>query len=321
MFKSNKILAVIPILILFLFLLSGFAYAEGNKVGTVTCDMLNVRESASTSAKIVAQLPQGTKVKVLESSSEWYKINYNDSTGWVFSEFLSVRDEAIGIGTINASNVNIRADHSTSSKVLTRLNKGDKVDVFERFGDWYKIQLPGEKFGWVHKDFLYVKETNVSRGIVEDTAPKVENPDKKDEAASDEAASKEEEKSTQQKIVEYAKKFLGVRYRYGGSSPSGFDCSGFVQYVFKHFDIKLERTSESQGEHGEKVSKDELKVADLVFFDTNGGLNRIEHVGIYIGGGKFIHASSGRSTRKVVISDLTEGFYKKTYMRARRYVK
>jgi peptidoglycan endopeptidase LytE len=119
-----------------------------------------------------------------------------------------------------------------------------------------------------------------------------------------------------QSIITYSKKFLGVRYVWGGSTAKGFDCSGFVKYVFKHFGISLNRTSRSQASQGLKVKKANLKAGDLVFFDTNGGLNRINHVGIYIGGGKFIHSSS--SHKGVVISSLNKGFYSKTYMTARR---
>jgi N-acetylmuramoyl-L-alanine amidase len=108
---------------------------------------------------------------------------------------------------------------------------------------------------------------------------------------------------------------------YGGSSPSGFDCSGYVQYVFKQFGINLERVAADQAGQGTKVSKANLKPGDVVFFDTNGKNNYINHVGIYIGNGNFIHASSGSSKRKVVISDLSEGFYADAYMTARRFLK
>jgi cell wall-associated NlpC family hydrolase len=84
-------------------------------------------------------------------------------------------------------------------------------------------------------------------------------------------------------------------------ATKGFDCSGFVSYVFKKFGITLQRTSAGMGNGGKPVEKSALKPGDLVFFDTNGGLNRINHVGIYIGDGKFIHASSYLG-RKVTIS-------------------
>jgi N-acetylmuramoyl-L-alanine amidase len=87
----------------------------------------------------------------------------------------------------------------------------------------------------------------------------------------------------------------------------------------KHFDIKVDRSSDDQALNGKKISKSELKPGDMVFFDTNGGHNAIEHAGIYIGDGNFIHASSG-SAHKVTISNLNEGFYEKSYMWARRVI-
>lgn len=122
-----------------------------------------------------------------------------------------------------------------------------------------------------------------------------------------------------QNVVTYAKKFLGTRYVWGGNTTKGFDCSGYVKYVFKKFGVTLSRASYAQAKNGTYVKKANLKAGDLVFFDTNGGLNRINHVGIYIGGGKFIHCSSSHSG--VVISSITSGFYAKRYMTARRVLK
>jgi len=122
-----------------------------------------------------------------------------------------------------------------------------------------------------------------------------------------------------QKIIDFAKKFLGLRYIWGGTTTKGFDCSGFVKYVFKNSGITLNRTSSMQAKNGSYIKKANLMAGDLVFFDTNGGKNRINHVGIYIGSGKFIHSSSSHSG--VTISSITSGFYSESYMTARRVLK
>ncbi len=122
-----------------------------------------------------------------------------------------------------------------------------------------------------------------------------------------------------QSVADYAKRFLGTRYRWGGTTTKGFDCSGFTKYVYKKFGISISRVSRSQAKSGTYIKKANLRIGDLVFFDTNGGKNRINHVGIYIGGGKFIHSSS--SHKGVVISKINSGFYSKTYMTARRVLK
>lgn len=310
MFKQNKFTIVFPIVILTFFLVCSLAFAEGNRIGIVTGNDLNVRQSPDLSSEVLTQLSKGTKVKVISSSGDWYNISYNEVIGWVFAEYLSVRDEAIGEGTISGNGVNIRIEPDLSSDVITKLNKGEKVDVFERSGDWYKIQLPEQKYGWVFNQYIIVRDIIASR-----------NADGEVVSVSDSEIESDSGSTLGKQIVNYSQKFLGVRYKYGSSSPSGFDCSGLTHYVFKHFNIKLERTSNNQSKHGVRVSKKNLKAGDLVFFDTNGGLNAVNHVGIYIGNGKFIHASSGRSTKKVVISDMNSGFYAGAFMTARRYIK
>ncbi|MCE5172195.1 C40 family peptidase [Paenibacillus profundus] len=107
---------------------------------------------------------------------------------------------------------------------------------------------------------------------------------------------------------------LGITYKYGGTTTNGFDCSGFTKYVFDNFEIDLPRSSSSQFDVGEKVSKDELRPGDLVFFDTSGG-NGVSHVGIFVGDGKFAHASTDKGTR---IDKLSMDYYEKRYVGARR---
>ena len=113
-------------------------------------------------------------------------------------------------------------------------------------------------------------------------------------------------------VANYAYNFLGRPYVYGANGPNAFDCSGFTSYVYRHFGVSLPRTASSQFSAGSAVSRNNLAPGDLVFFNTVGYLG---HVGLYIGGGDFIHAaSSGR----VKISSLSEGYYRTRYAGARR---
>lgn len=116
-------------------------------------------------------------------------------------------------------------------------------------------------------------------------------------------------------ILQTAAKYLGTPYRYGGSSPGGFDCSGFVQYVYKQYGYNLPRTAASQASVGSRVDKSNLKPGDLVFFAC--GTSGISHAGIYTGNGQFIHSSSPRSGG-VIYSSLNDGYYEETYVGARR---
>ena len=115
-------------------------------------------------------------------------------------------------------------------------------------------------------------------------------------------------------IIATANQYLGSRYRYGGSSPQGFDCSGFVMYVFGRHGFNLPHSSRSLSTLGSAVSKAELQAGDLVFFKT-GGSKRINHAGIYIGAGKFIHASTNRG---ITIDTVNSGTYNQCYCCARR---
>lgn len=114
-------------------------------------------------------------------------------------------------------------------------------------------------------------------------------------------------------VLEYAKQFVGIRYRSGGESPSGFDCSGYVRYVFKNFGIDLVHTAAGQYKSGTVINRDELRPGDLVFFNTGG--NGINHSGIYIGNNQFIHASSSRGVR---VDSLSDSYWSKNYRGANR---
>jgi cell wall-associated NlpC family hydrolase len=112
------------------------------------------------------------------------------------------------------------------------------------------------------------------------------------------------------RVVSFARRFVGVRYSYGGSSPrSGFDCSGFVRYVYAHFGVSLPHSSYAQFGDGRRVARGRLRPGDLVFFDGLG------HVGLYVGNGRFIHAP--HTGTRVRIESLA-GWYSSRFDGARR---
>ena len=124
--------------------------------------------------------------------------------------------------------------------------------------------------------------------------------------------------NNEKELIKEAKKWLGTRYKYGGHSKSGTDCSGFVMEIYKSvYDIKMPRSSREQQEFCIRIKKSQLKIGDLVFFSTGKSKNRVSHVGIFIGKGKFIHASSSKG---VVISDLEQNYYIRTYHSSGRVV-
>lgn len=121
-------------------------------------------------------------------------------------------------------------------------------------------------------------------------------------------------------LIGYARSAIGVPYVPDGGSFSGFDCSGFTSYVFSRYGVSLPHSAAGQSAYGSYVSRSSLKAGDLVFFDTNGGHSSITHVGIYIGGGSFIDASSSRP-HSVTIDNINSNYYSSRYMTARRVLK
>ena len=113
-----------------------------------------------------------------------------------------------------------------------------------------------------------------------------------------------------QRVVEIARKQVGTPYRFGGTSPSGFDCSGLVRYVYAQVGVSLPHNAAKQYRYGSPVSRDRLEPGDPVFFD------RLRHSGIYIGGGHFIHAR--QTGKRVSIASLDASWYAKNWVGARR---
>jgi cell wall-associated NlpC family hydrolase len=122
---------------------------------------------------------------------------------------------------------------------------------------------------------------------------------------------------TQNAIISTAKKYMGVPYVWGGTTTDGFDCSGFTQYVMQQNGISLPRTAAEQFAVGTPVDKENLQTGDLVFFTTY--KPGASHVGIYMGDGNFINASS--SAKKIAITALNQTYYVEHYIGARRYTK
>jgi cell wall-associated NlpC family hydrolase len=119
------------------------------------------------------------------------------------------------------------------------------------------------------------------------------------------------------KLLDYAKYFKGGKYVWGGTSPEGFDCSGYVQYLYKKHNINLPRTAWAQSKKGQSVDKQHLEKGDLLFFltDKKRGIP-ITHVGIYLGNGEFIHAASKK--KGIIISPIFHGYYSKKFVLAKR---
>ena len=274
------------------------AAAASVGVGTVTADALRLRENASTESTILATAAKGDSVIILaDAGNNWYKVDYRSVQGYMSGEYLTVAttaDAAIGYGKVSAggSSLNLRSGAGTSYSIISSLPDGTIVEIVGIDNGWYKVQYSG-KTGYVSSDYMVtVKDSVGSRSTAE--------------AAASSAIGDQ--------IVAYAKQFLGTPYVYGGNGPNSFDCSGFTKYVYSHFGVTLNRTATDQLANGTAVSKSELQPGDLVFFRAN-TTKPVSHVGIYIGNGQFIHAST--NTYSVQIDTLSSGYYSRVYVYGR----
>ena len=260
--------------------------------GTVTADALRLRSTPAAEGEILATVSSGTNVVVLDEAEDgWYKVNYNSVEGYMSGEYLDVTTKAdtdLGYGKVDAdgSTLNMRAGASTSFDSLRSIPSGTVLELEGIYEGWYKVTYAGNT-GYVSSDYITIT-----------TEP----------ATSTSSALGEQ-------IVALAKQYLGTPYVLGGNGPSSFDCSGFTKYIYAQFGYTLNRTATDQLQNGVSVSRDELQPGDLVFFKYNTS-KPVSHVGIYIGNGEFIHASTNRYV--VQIDQMNTGHYANVFVYARR---
>ena len=291
---------------------AGTAIAPSNTVtsttgtaGTVKCSSsVNLRSAANTSSSILAELKNGTAVTVVSTANGWCKVTYPGKTGYIKQDYVSTTGSAsnntsASTGTAAvvkcSSTVNFRSAASTSSTVLGELKNGTAVTVLSTSNGWSKVSYAG-KTGYISAVYLVTASSG--------TAISPSNT-----AASVSISAK------RQSVLNYAAQFLGVPYVYGGSTPSGFDCSGFTSYVFKNTVGSIPRVAQAQYDATTRVSRDDLLPGDLVFFGSS--TSSISHVGIYVGSNQFIHAPS---TGDVVKYSSLTGSYATRYQGAGRVI-
>ena len=284
--------------------------ASAVSVGTVNASALRLRASDSTASSILTTVSRGEQVLVLSDSGSWCKVSYNYTEGYMYKDYLNISDscdEGLGSGVITASVLNVRGGPSTGYGVVGQLREGTVVDIGGLKSGWYQISY-GSTSGYVHPDYLSLRQDQTAS---RSAATGGSSSDTTSLSTADVSSSSE----IRQDIVAYAKNFIGTRYVYGGASPSGFDCSGLVYYVFKQHGYSLSRTASAQYGCGTKISKSELQPGDLVFFTYYGG-GSIQHSGIYIGGGQFIHSVKPGDT--VRITSMNDSYYLSNYYGACR---
>lgn len=259
--------------------------------GTVAAgsSVLNVRSEGTTSSTVLTKLSTGKQVELLgRTENNWYQISVDGITGFVSGEYLDVSEaDAAALPAIQdpfyvsvtASSLNIRSGAGTGTSKVGSLPKGSVVKVLETVDGWYRLEN-----GYISAEYAV-----------------------KCDAPSATAATRATSSSgIGQQIADLAKKYVGYPYVHGGSSPKGFDCSGFTSYLYRQFGITIARTVKGQLNNGRKVSRSEVQPGDILIYDTHGA--GASHACLYIGNGNFVHASTPKSGVK--INNMNQNYYK-----------
>ena len=255
---------------------------------------LNIRAGAGENEKIIGKLPSYAGCEILEDTNGWYKISSGGITGYVKSDYILTGDEAKQsamnhaelMAIVHADRLNARTEPSTDAKIWTQISENERYHVAEQLDGWVKIEFDesGEGDGDDEISAAYVSSEFVEVRYALSEAIKF--------------SPMEESASLRSRIVNYAMKFLGNPYVWGGTSlTKGADCSGFTMSVMKNFGISLPHYSGSQAKSGKRIKSSEMRPGDLVFYGNSRG--KINHVAMYIGNGQVINAASRRSGIKI----------------------
>ncbi len=261
--------------------------------GTVNAggSTLRMRAESNTGSTILKSLDHGTQVEVLTAvENGWYQIAHEGTTGYVSGDYLTVdAAEAAALPVeelptyvqITTSALNVRSGPGTEYEKVGQLGMGTVAEAVATLDGWYQLES-----GYISAEYAQeIDPSQMGQG---------------------------------QAIADFALQFVGYPYVYGGSSPSGFDCSGFTSYVYKQFGYSINRTASTQLDNGYAVSMSELQPGDLVMFKKGSTSKRATHVGLYIGNNQFVHAST--SSVGVIISSMSEAYYTTGFVGGRRLV-
>ncbi|MDD5945626.1 MAG: SH3 domain-containing protein [Clostridia bacterium] len=269
----------------------------------ITEDDIKLREEPDDTSDIIAYLDKLDEITVYAKSGNWYYADFDGEKGYVFADYV-VGDYLDDIQTevddsdlekyaviIAETGLNLRDEPSLEGNVIDILRLGTTADVIREEGEWVLVEAPDGTEGYVNAEFITIR-----------------------------TGSKDEVSGLGKTIIDFAEQYMGTPYKWGGTNlNSGVDCSGFVYAVYRNFGIALNRSSAAMEAYdGYYISKGELQAGDLVFFDNDGN-GTIDHVGIYMHDGYYIHSSSGKTTG-VIISNLYDSYSSKVYASAKRVI-
>lgn len=274
-----------------------FTTAVAGSSAVVKADALRLRGEPNLSSPVLAMVAlESTPSATPGKAESWYDVlvRNQDSFAAAFPEFRDQEaNPLLAYVNTGTSVLNIRSGPGTAFDILSKVPGGSVLTVLSGEAGWYEV-IQGDARGYISGDHVLLM-TQSEYDAFQETA---------------------DYKGAE--IARYAQNFLGARYVYGGNGPNAFDCSGFVNYVYKQFGYSLNRGASSQLENGYSVERSELQAGDLVFFKAGGTSMPVSHVGLYVGEGTFIHAST--QTKGVRLDNLDSGYYADVYVYARRIV-
>ena len=255
----------------------GMAIVEGN---------LNVRKEPSPEGSIVGKMTNYAACEILGEENGYYHITSGNVEGYVSKDYIVTGEDALKLAqqevkemaTVTTESLRVREEASTDSRTLAVVNEEDDFVVVEKLDGWLKIEVDNYE-GYISADYAEVsmklktgntmKELTFGNGV----------------------------SNTRVELVNYALQFVGNRYVWGGESlTNGVDCSGFTMKIYQKYGIYLPHSSRAQPGHGTKISRDQIRPGDLIFYGNGSSIN---HVAIYIGNGQVVHASNARDGIKI----------------------
>lgn len=240
----------------------------GDRIGTVTTTTLKVREKASLKAPVVTLIPIEEELEVLKEVDGWVKVSLDsDVVGYVSSDYVDLRTEFKEAESIAEEKARLKAEAAREQ----RINSVARSSANTRKAS---NTQPHVKSSSTNKSVSNASVSSKSSNVSSSTAS-----------------------GNRQSIVNYALRFVGNSYVWGGTSlTNGTDCSGFTQSVYRNFGISIPRVSRDQANGGRAVSLSNVQPGDLIFYTSGGSIN---HVALYIGGGQVVHASNPRTGIKI----------------------
>ena len=287
--------------------------------GVISDSGVRLRSAPSADSSILTELSSGTVVSIFALENNWYKVDYDCQTGYISADLVTMHQSSDSLSgyVVTTDALNMRSSASTDSSVVTTVSQNTYLTLIGFENGWFHVS-DGSSSGYISGDYASPCASK----------PAADNSGSSGSSGSDSSSSGGSSlpsggnaggSATGQAIADLAYSFLGYPYVYGGTGPSGFDCSGFIMYVYGQFGYSLPHGTNGQLGYGTPVDRSDLQPGDMIFFfDPDFGDGPTTHGGIYLGGGDFIHASTN-GREEVQIHNLnTSSYYSSVFSAARR---